>query len=188
MTSTTVTAGPFSKVGPLRKTVEPPDAPRRSRDEIAPDVRTAIRGCSEGHNAWPLCLLGETGAGKTCAALAMIDHWGGWYTTVAELHETVNRARMGELTWSSGYKKTLTEVWHQWSTANVAVLDELGVREPSDARLETILQALNGRWGKPTVVCSNLSMEQVASVCDERIASRLAEGTVVVMRGDRRLG
>src|SRR5436309_2297801 len=53
----------------------------REMSAIAPGLRDAIRELVSGEAPWPLFLHGDVGAGKSCAALCVLDHAGGDYLT-----------------------------------------------------------------------------------------------------------
>ena len=57
----------------------------------------------------------------------------------------------------------------------------------SDHHYETIKRCIDDRHGKPLVCISNLNMKELAGVYDDRVASRISAGTIVVTEGDRRL-
>ena len=79
--------------------------------------------------------------------------------------------------------------WDRYSELKCVVLDELVSRDKvSDFGYGTVYRAIDRRHGKPLVVCSNGTLEIIGQVYDDRIASRLAAGTVIEMTGsDRRL-
>ena len=116
----------------------------REREQIAEPVRDAIRRCWAGESDWPLVLSGDAGSGKTCAALCMIDHYGGMYWMAGQWVGRIRDAMMGRATWSSGYAATELELWRQWSGARLCVLDELGSRSKvSDHHYETIKRCID---------------------------------------------
>lgn len=173
-----------------RLTLFGPPRPNKPRDLILinPICREGIRACAEGRAPWPLFLTGEAGAGKTCAALCLIDWYGGWFLTLADLCELHREAQLQVLCWSSGYARTGYEVQRDWRDANLTVLDELAMREtPSDFHTETLHRALDAREGKPAVYISNLNIKAVDGVYGDRIASRLSSGTTITFVGDRRI-
>jgi len=161
----------------------------RDVDEIAPRVRATIRQAVNGELPWPLVFVGPAGAGKSCAALCVFDRFGGWYLTVAELLEKILLSQRGDLRTASGHSWTATELWRDWSTASVAILDELGSRSTvSDFHYEQVKRAIDLRQERPLIVVSNHTIERIADLYDDRIASRLAGGTVIAFEGkDRRL-
>jgi DNA replication protein DnaC len=64
----------------------------------------------------------------------------------------------------------------------------MGSRAPTEAQAEAGLALLNARSGSPTVITSNLSMEQIGRIQDDRLASRLGAGLEIRLTGkDRRL-
>lgn len=158
---------------------------------IADLLKATIRWLARGDEPWPLFLFGDVGAGKTCAGLAIGDmaHEAvSYYCGVPELCDLLIEARQGRRHWSTGYKRTVLDVWKGWENAGVTILDELGARDNvSDHHHETVKRAIDSREGKPSVCISNLSIKDLTSIYDDRIASRLASGTVFRLTGDRRL-
>jgi hypothetical protein len=141
---------------------------------------------------WPLFLCGLAGTGKTCAALCLLDYSGGEYHTVSGLCDLVIRAQQGRLEWfSGGYggKVWPEKLWESLANTPLLVLDELGTREKvSDQHYEVVKNCIDKRHGKPLVVISNLELDRVAAIYDDRISSRLVAGTVFEFTGkDRRL-
>lgn len=153
-----------------------------------------MRSLVNGELPWPLVLMGKPGTGKTCAALCLLDYTtgGGEYYTVSGFCNTMIQSQQGRLEWShEGRGGTVwpEKLWRQISNVPLAILDELGCRErPTDAHYECVKGFIEERLGKPLIVISNHPLEQIATIYDDRIASRLAAGTVVEMDGkDRRL-
>ncbi len=183
----------------LRK---PPDSPERwlprvhrcpvFRKKANPQVTQPATDCVNGHAPWPLVFLGEPGAGKTCAALCMLDFFGRWYWIIDEWFRDVTDARLGKLQWSSGARKTEKDVWggieyHQHREPKLVVFDELGARRATDVQRGILSLAVDKRYGMPTIYITNLGLEELAKVYDDRIASRLSVGTVIGFKGDLRL-
>lgn len=168
--------------------------PHRQRNpaKIGEALRLAIRAAVKGDAPWPLFAFGPAGTGKTCAALCLLDHAGGEYYTVAAIHQRMIDAAFGRLSWSHegrGGQLSLSQAWRQIETAPLIVLDELGCRDRvSDQLYETVKGVLDVRECKPLVVLSNLGLPEIERLFDDRIASRLAAGTVVQLVGkDRRV-
>ncbi len=155
-------------------------------DQVDAGVRRTIHDVCAGELPWPLVLLGETGAGKTCIGLLLADFRYHLYYTVGDWCARINAAKMGQLT-NDVCRLFEPNVWDEWSGARLTVLDELGLRDPTSARFETVEKAIDTREGRPAVYISNLSLEVLQQVYDERISSRLSAGTVIEMSGDRRV-
>ncbi len=102
------------------------------------------------------------------------------------------QSQQGRLEWShEGRGGTLwpERFWARLAAAPLVVLDELGCRErASDAHYEAVKTAIDERQGKPLVAITNLAIDQIATLYDDRISSRLAAGTVLTLGcGDRRI-
>jgi len=167
-----------------------PDHPR-DREQVPAAARAAANRVNGDGGPWPLVFLGAVGTGKTCAALCLADH----VLERTEYHDLpgwglrLDQARAGRLETDRGYAVSVVGCWSGWAEAGLGIIDEIGGRERvSDAQRESLLTLLGKRAFRPSIYISNLTIEQLADVYDDRIASRLAGGTVVVFDGpDRRL-
>lgn len=74
--------------------------------------------------------------------------------------------------------------------ASLLVLDDLGVRKPSEGMFHLLFDVLELRKNRPTLITSNKSLDELCEIyTDGRIYSRLAAGTVMTIGGDdRRIG
>lgn len=163
--------------------------PVHDRDRVEPDVWSMITACAESGDAWPLVMIGDVGTGKTCAALCLLDlvplrrYW-----TVACLCEQLIEVQQGRAEYGQ-QTDNLAWWWKRYRDYDCVVVDELGARDRvSDFQYETVKRALDERVDLPAVFISNLGLDRLADVYDDRIASRLAGGTVIRFDGeDRRL-
>ena len=157
-------------------------------------LRAVLADALRGRARWPIFAHGGVGTGKTCAGLLLCDHAAPStiYTDFAELVGRWIDAGMGRLRERGTHAEcavTQGMLRDDWAAANLIVLDELGTRERlSDAAYEALRRLLDARLGRPLVVLSNLDLDGIARVVDDRVASRLAGGTVVPVDGpDQRL-
>lgn len=161
----------------------------RKLSGIDPALRKVIRAVVSGDAPWPLFVGGSTGTGKTCAGLCLIDHSPGWYLTASTLCESVILAMKGQLFTADGRRIGLNAYWESLATSTLVVLDELGSREKiTDHHYDCCKRLLDDREGKPMMCISNLNLDQLSALYDDRVASRLSAGTVFYLQGeDRRL-
>lgn len=162
----------------------------RAASSIDPRLRAVLAALCKGEAPWPLFLYGPPGTGKTCAALALLDHSGGHYWTPSELCQDLILASKGQLHYATSGRPVLEKaLWREIGERPLVVLDELGARSKvSDYQYEQIKRVLDLREGLPLLAVSNLDLDGLALVYDDRIASRLAAGTMFRLDGaDQRL-
>jgi hypothetical protein len=99
------------------------------------------------------------------------------------------RAQRGDLASSTGSTVFPETIWTRLQDAPLVVLDEPGCRtQVNDFHYETVKRVIDCRYGLPLIVISNHGLDEIARLYDDRVASRLAAGTVVKLEGaDRRL-
>lgn len=162
-------------------------------------LRNVLRSLVSGKAKWPLFLTGPPGTGKTCAALAVLDHlfpWQQQYTTAADLtsaimatfgsNEKFNWRKFGPYRCEDDSREDTPS---GKSGAALVVLDELGARgKVTDTHYEAVQRLIDLRTGCPLILVSNLSADELAVAYDGRIASRCQAGTVARLGGrDRRM-
>lgn len=192
--ASTITSPRRSGLVPLKLLDQPEVRHRphllRSLDRIDRDLRQVMRACLAGESPWPLFLHGPAGGGKTCAALCLLDCAGGLYYGVPELCQVLVDSQQGRL-WNEAETMHLYPLafWRKIGEASLLVLDEIGARQlVSDHHYDAVKRCLDEREGKPAIYISNLNLASVAGLYDDRIASRLAAGSIVELAGaDRRI-
>ena len=165
----------------------------RCAELVPPPLAEAIRQCGTGESAWPLYVHGSVGAGKTRAALFACD-WcegGTAYWELEDLCDTLIDAGKGNywLLCEHSHRVTVRDIWSEWRSMSLVVLDEIGTRTAAtDFRFETLKRCLDGRGDRPAIYLSNIDVDRMRRVYDDRIASRLCAGTVVCLDGpDQRM-
>lgn len=167
----------------------------RSAAMIDKGLSGKIGECVAGESPWPLFVNGPAGTGKTCAALSLLDFLefgGGKYITAAQLAIDLIELMHGRLSWyveGRGGQYSTRQFWDEYANAPLVVLDEIGCRDKvTDHQYEGVKRLLDERSGRPLMILSNHDLETLARLYDDRIASRIAGGTVVLLGGaDRRL-
>lgn len=166
----------------------------RVREQIPAQILAAFDLVAAGKSPWPLFISGPAGCGKSCAALYFCDRATGriCMRDFPEICRELQRATMGA-NWefgTHGERQVTPEVfWRDWARWDFAVIDELGTRNAvTDFQYESAKRLIDARYDSPTVFISNHGLERIAELFDDRIASRLAGGTVVnVASEDQRL-
>lgn len=141
-------------------------------------------------------LTGTVGTGKTCAAACVYDCFPllpMWYRaddlllsmaigrTGGVRSESFND--FGELvTVEVPYNKFVGRITNR----SAVFLDDLGTRKPTESTYQALFDLLEWRKGRPLIITSNKTLRELAGLYDDRIADRIAAGTVVKFAGPSR--
>ncbi len=146
--------------------------------------RQALAACREFAEGFDLVrqsgksmiLFGTTGTGKThlATAIALAVHAKGYramYTTVAGLTRRIKS------TWGEGRLEEEHQVLAQLHTADLLILDEVGVQSNSEWEKTHLFDLVNERynWLRPTLVISNLDLAGIHRTLGERVIDRLRQ-------------
>lgn len=148
-----------------------------------------------------LFLTGIPGSGKTHIACALLNEWfAGSFTLSGEgVPYPANRPPLFlpavellleiKASWHSEENlmaESENDLLARHTRAPLLVLDDLGAEKISDWSRQVVYLLIDRRYRDmmPTIITSNLSLEDLARQLDERIASRICEmGIVVVLEG-----
>lgn len=127
-----------------------------------------------------LLLLGPVGLGKTHCAMAVAERWhaAGRSVAVRPMVELLDALRPGGRDGE----------WSEVVSADLLVLDDVGMEKASDWTDERVYAVVNRRWldARPIVATSNLRPSALRKALGERTYSRLAgSGTVVIVMSGR---
>ncbi|HWB14487.1 MAG TPA: AAA family ATPase [Pirellulales bacterium] len=155
----------------------------RDMAQVEPALVNLMRRLVEGKAPWPLYLHGQTGTGKTAAALALCD------ITVSAAYFVMDT--LCSLILAAG-PADVRNTWGDIEAKELVVLDELGTRqEVGDLHYATLKRVADAREvhaGRRAIYVSNLSPEEFCKVYDDRIKSRVLCGSKFELDGrDRRL-
>lgn len=107
---------------------------------------------------------------------------------LAQFLERLRNAEFGRLIEYGTHSETrinATLFWQDWCGVALCILDELGTRgNVTDHAYSALKRAIDDRCNRPLVLISNASIGDLARMYDDRIASRIAGGTVVTFEGD----
>lgn len=78
------------------------------------------------------------------------------------------------------------DIMDKYSRLPYLVLDDLGAEKTTEWSITTLYLIIDRRYRGvlPTVVTTNLSLEQIADNLSERISSRLASGRIITLKGE----
>ncbi|MBQ8228342.1 MAG: ATP-binding protein [Clostridia bacterium] len=130
-----------------------------------------------------ILMLGETGLGKTHLSLAIAGQvirrgFGVIYASTQNILNKLESEKFGRSD-TSDTEKNLIE-------CDLLILDDLGTEFSTQFTVSAIYNIINSRLlaSKPTVISTNLTMEQLESVYTQRISSRiLSEYTILQFDG-----
>lgn len=167
-------------VGASLKTFEAPDAGRAKALERAIAYADLFQ---DRRNLPASCMLlcGKPGTGKSHLAVGIARRaaalFGVRYATVSGL------ARAVRSSYSKLATKTEEDILDDHVSPSLLVLDEVGVGLGTDHERAMMHDVLAGRYDrkKPTILVSNLSLEEVKEALGDRIVDRIREdkGTVL---------
>lgn len=145
--------------------------------------REYAEGFAENARSGPsLILCGTTGTGKTHLALAIANvvldtHYVVYSTAIKAL-------RSVKATYSKGSTQTEQDAINHFVRPDLLILDEVGVQYGSDAEHNILFEIINERYEamKPTILISNLNLEELRELLGDRVIDRLKEngGKVLV--------
>lgn len=150
----------------------------RNADKVA-KVLSAICSPDNPSPRFPIYITGSVGTGKTGLASVMYR--------IAR-RPIWRRADSFLLDLSMGRSDTTyRDELRKAADASLLVLDDLGIRKPSEGMFHLLFDVLELRKMKPTIITSNKTLDELSDhYTDGRIYSRLAAGTVMTIGGDDR--
>jgi DNA replication protein DnaC len=124
-----------------------------------------------------LILTGNPGTGKTHLACAVLSHvmrngYSGLFITVSDMLRTIRS------TYNPSSQMTEQEVYDRYISADLLVLDEVGLSIGKDSVREVLIfDVLNGRYSavKPTIILGNLMPDKMRDYLGFRVWDRLQE-------------
>lgn len=146
---------------------------------------------------WPVYAFGSYGQGKSYAAAwafqraCQMGFNAEWHPASELIRFWVDRGGFGDGDQERVYrgaKCSRGSVVSRIGGCHFLILDDIGIRNQTEAQKEALWEILEARKDKPTIYTSNLSPQEAQQVLDGRLVSRLLAGTWVKFTGpDRRL-
>ncbi len=137
-----------------------------------------------------LYLWGANGVGKSCAAAVIYCRWSlgrAIFRTANELFsDAMTLEREKEITRYIGgvaCEITHSSFWRSIEECGLLVLDEIAQGDPHEWRSEMFWRVLEARKRKPLIMTGNVSPDVLVQAYDQRIASRIQEGSFLKIVG-----
>lgn len=126
-----------------------------------------------------MVFCGKPGTGKTHLAYAVVQALQIQYVA-ATLITAADMTGLVKSTYSSDLQAS--DVVRDLASFSLLIIDEVGVQVSSDAERRIFFDVLNKRYENvlPTVLISNLTMEELTSFVGERVIDRMREGSGMV--------
>lgn len=125
-----------------------------------------------------LVLCGAPGTGKTHLACAIANQVIKNYAYAAVFMSVLQAVRGVKETYAKGSEITEAQAYRRLCEPELLILDEVGVQFGSDAEKLILFEIVNMRYQdmKPTILISNLRLEELKSFIGERVVDRMQEG------------
>lgn len=157
----------------------------RNFSATTPAQKSVLKRVTEYCEKWPekfatgtsMMLLGTPGTGKTHLACSVIFEvtrhcHSAYFTTVADFSRAIRA------TYSPAAKETEGDVLDRFAGYAFLAIDEVGSSSGSDHEKQALFDLINRRYNavRPTMLLTNLSLEEVREFLGARIMDRLREG------------
>jgi len=139
-----------------------------------------------------ILFIGKTGSGKTHLAVSILRelmkrnfHINYLFVTAPELLLEIRATFRPSIKKYDDYGKceadTESDVLDKYSQCELLILDDLGAEKVSDFTIQSLYLIIDrrNRELRPTIVTTNLSLEEIETQIDARMASRLADMKIV---------
>lgn len=139
-------------------------------------------------------ITGPCGRGKTHLAVGLLNFWfAGQYALQRAEQPRARYLSMTDFFFrlrnsfsDSSSSEDMQNIVDRYVSCGLLLIDDLGAQKNTEWSREVLYLLIDRRYRemKPTIVTSNLSLEQISELIDDRIASRLAEmGPVIRLEG-----
>ena len=133
-----------------------------------------------------LIICGSVGTGKTLLASAICEAV--IVKKTCRMIRVIDLVRKIKETWSRGSDISEQQIIDQFASVDLLVLDEVGIQFGTDTEKLFMFDVIDLRYQRnlPTVLISNLAVEDIANAVGSRVVDRLREngGKYIAMKWD----
>jgi DNA replication protein DnaC len=168
----------LSKEPPRGNPDIPPKHLKYALESFKPEIWKNIYNWLTDSEEWSMYITGGLGSGKSCLVAALLDRYRRLlrYGNPPQLRGRFVPpyvfTRIAKAFTNSGH------IWNMWIHTELLVLDDVGSARDTGWVTEQLLHLLEQRYDyqRPTILTSNMSLQDLSEHVDPRAASRLAEG------------
>ena len=133
-----------------------------------------------------IVMCGKPGTGKTHLAAAISNKVIADYGMSVLFISVMQALRRVKETYSRDSEKKESEVIRAFNTPDLLIIDEIGVQFGSDTEKMILFEIINNRYQNvlPTILISNLSLDELNDYIGERVVDRMREGGGAVISFD----
>jgi len=158
--------------------------------EVRPALKKVLKQAISNQE-WPILLHGPPGTGKSCASACVYRDWeypvARWYRLeqfVRDINTCRRHGSVAMLVQGKSIDRTERALWtFAESDRELWCIDDFGTRQVTETAFDIVFELIDRRASRPTIVTSNLGLQELSDLFDRRIADRLASGTVVEVTG-----
>lgn len=157
-----------------------------SSKDLNKDIARQIHKWITSQNRGPLILHGEPGRGKTYASATVFNWFKKNYPQASTRFISVPHLYQTWMANQRSYSEN-KNILNQLCDSMTLIIDDLGIRKPSDGFLDFLYCIIDDRANKPndwTIYTTNCSSQELTDLYSARIVSRLNGGTIIKMEGN----
>lgn len=125
-----------------------------------------------------LIFCGKPGTGKTHLSSAIASYVIKYHGMSALFTSVLSMTRKVKETYSKNAEYSERQVLQMFSHPDLLIVDEVGVQFGSDSEKQILFEIINNRYEtmKPTIMISNLPLNELSEFAGERVIDRMKEG------------
>ncbi|OBX09586.1 hypothetical protein QV08_01205 [Gallibacterium salpingitidis] len=133
-----------------------------------------------------LIFCGKPGTGKNHLACAIANEIIEQYQAKVLLSTALRIVRDIKTSWNRDSTKTEDELIKYYAKKDLLIIDEIGVQFGSEAEKIILFEIINTRYENrlPTILISNLSVNELSDYIGERVLDRMMEGQGAIVAFD----